>query len=279
MCILPMAKLLPRHIAAAAVAKLIRPLVRFCVRHALRFQDVQEILKQAYISVGKEECGSNPSVSRLSVMSGLQRKDVVRLVEQSSGGDDMKLRARDLVTKVLGQWQGGDNYRTAKGEPRILPYSEGDPSFTVLVKEVSSDLNPASIRDELLRIGVMEETPRGFKLTSSSFAPRRDFDHGISVLADDIRDLVAAVEENILRDTETANLHARTVYDQVRADSLPEIRAWLLKEGHKFHQSIRDFISNHDQDINPKSNYRGKTAKVIAGSFSLTEVVKNEKDE
>lgn len=265
---------LARAAALSSIRRFLKPIVRFCIRHAVRFQDVQELLKQAYIEVGQEESPGSVSLSRLSALSGLQRKDITRLLSAPRDDNFTNLPARDLVTKVVGQWQTDATFRTSKGEPRVLPYSEDKLSFCSLVKSVSSDVNPATVKAELLRCGIIDDSARGLRLMIGSFAPRGDVDHGLSVLEDDMRDLLRSVEENLFSGVSIANLHARTEYDKVREDALEDIRAWILREGHKFHQSAREYISQFDQDINPKKNHGGKTARVVVSAFSLTEVPK-----
>jgi hypothetical protein len=180
--------------------------------------------------------------------------------------------SRDVITKVVGQWRQDKRFTTKAGQPRVLSFGEISSQFHELVGTVSQDLNPGTVLFELLRVKAVEETKTGLRLTVQSYVPKGDVVAGFSILANDTDDLTRAVEENVLGNDEVPHLHARTVYDSVRADALPEIKLWLLKEGHQFHGRVREYVSSFDQDINPDATYSGKKSTIVVGSYSRVEL-------
>ncbi len=258
-----------RQTLSPILRKVIAPLARFCIRNAVRAQDLYEFCKVVLLEEAAKEIrrrGQSVTASRLSAITGLQRRDVAKYVDFEVSLDD----TRDRIRKVIGAWQGAKAYRTKSGSPRILSYGGEQSEFSSLVKSISKDLNPATILFELERIGVVEKSATGIRLLLDAVSPREDPEAGFDVVASDIHDLIRAAEENLFDTKELPNLHVRTEYDRVRSDAIPEIRQWMLKEGHALHARAREYVSQFDQDINPVLSYKGKLETVVLQSFGRT---------
>lgn len=261
---------LPREKLLKILGLLLNPVIRFCIRKGLRFQDFSDIAKTVYLESAKTEIeclGEKVTSSRLSTMTGLQRRETAKVPTSQT----QQSKERDIIIKIVGLWQTGSDFITKARDPRVLTYIGESSEFSQLVKRVSKDINSATVLFELERLGIVEKSERGIRLRLDTVSPRTDVEGGLQILGNDIRDITSAVEENLLGENEIANLHVRTYFDNVRADALPEIKQWLLKEGHAFHAKARDFIAAHDQDINPKLNHKGRKITVSVSSFGFSE--------
>jgi hypothetical protein len=246
---------------------LLRPVVAFCLRHSLRLQDIIECSKAVFVELGRRELergSSKANVSRLSAMSGVHRRDVTRMLKDGPA----KNYEKDLITKVVGQWQTDSRFTTSKHLPRVLSISTERSEFNDLVYSVSKDLNPGTVFFELERVGAIESTPRGIKLVIESYVPKGDPVAGFNIWANDAEDLTETVEENVLSEGDIRQFHARTSYDNVRPDAVPEMKRWFGREGHEFHARVREYVSQFDQDINPDPKFKGRGVKVTFSSFS-----------
>ncbi len=262
---------LPRDILLRCLVLVFRPAVRFAVRHGLRIQDIGECIKVSLVSIAREELGrlgEKQNVSRISAMTGVHRSEVERITEQD--GIDESL-SRDLVTKVIGLWSEGKEWVTTRGVPRVLSAHSNTSEFAQLVEQVSTDLNAGTVLFELERLGAVEQVRNGVRLKAKAHHPKGDVLAGFSILSDDADDLVHAVEENVIHSPRIPHFHARTVYDNVRPDALRDIKRWLLREGYRFHDKVREMISKHDQDIHPRKDFSGKGKRVVFGAFSYVD--------
>ncbi|RIL11963.1 MAG: hypothetical protein DCC75_01325 [Proteobacteria bacterium] len=258
----------PRETILRCLALLLRPVASFCVRNSLRIQDLSECCKLALMQAAKSELekkGARANTSKLSVMTGLQRREVMRL----EGQEAPAARDRNWLSKIMGHWQTERRFTTKSREPRALTFGSDDSDFSQLVKGISRDLNPAAVLFELERVGAVEKRGSRLHLVRQSYVPKGDVIGGFNILAEDSEDLVAAVEQNLFSPAEVLNLHARTYFDRVHADAVPEIKRWLLQEGHNLHAKAREIIAKHDQDINPCTGKGSKFVKVTLGSFSF----------
>lgn len=246
---------------------ILKPIMRFCLRYSVKLQEIIECAKSAMIEVAKEEMeksGTEVSISRLSVMTGVHRPDVVRLYKEQSPN---KISSNQ-ITRVIGQWQQDEKFLTAAGKPRVLSVQGKDSEFVDLVYSVSADLNPYTVLFELERIGAVEKTERGLKLISFIYKPTGQVKEGFELLAKDTEDLLLSVSENIYQVKEQANLHIRTEYDNISPDALTQIRKWFLEQGSIFHRNAREFLSKFDRDINPEIEKQKPAVKVSLGTFS-----------
>jgi hypothetical protein len=259
-----------------ALPLIIRPLVRFLVRHSILLPDMVEALKKVYLDVAIEELqknGTEHSASKLSLMTGLHRKDIQRLLQKN----EVERPTKNIAVRVIGTWRNKKFFQTTSGKPRILTVEGAQSEFVKLVQSVSVDVNPYSVLFELERTGFVKRTQHGVRLEKRLFNPGTDLKEGFSLLASDVDDLIMSVEENLLtqKDRVTPNLHVKTEYDNIPSTYMPQIQEWLLKEGSSFHQRARNYLSTFDRDINPTIADCGSNSRVAVGTFSITETLQN----
>jgi hypothetical protein len=118
---------------------------------------------------------------------------------------------------------------------------------------------------------MVEHVRGGLRLLAGAQDIRADLGKAYHVLAQDLSDLTAAVEYNILEGSEVPNLHARTEFDNVFQDSIPQIREWILKEGSAFHKKAREYLASFDADLNPHIR-KGSGCRVVLTSFGRVEI-------
>ncbi len=256
-----------KEILIKTLHTILRPVVRFAIKHSLYLHDLIDCAKIVFIQIAREileEEGQAATDSRVSVMTGVHRRDV-RILSQSGM---VPIKERNLAMLVMGAWQTDLQFLTKENKPKVLSFGTIDSDFYKLVQKLSVDVNPATILAELERVGAVEKSRAGVRLIVQSYAPRKDLAHGYELLSQDSEYLMQSVAENLETEVQPPNLHARTEYDKVRKSAIPEIKRWLLVEGHKLHQRARSFISRFDQDINPPKQLE-ENAKVVLGSFSL----------
>lgn len=224
-----------------------------------------EVSKQVFFEVAYEELDAGEkrkTISRISVMTGLHRKDVDRLRQ----GDRKSDAATDVFTRVLGQWQNDKRFSRA-GNPRALNLGGGSGEFAELVQSVSKEHNPYTVLFELERLGFIKRSGDRVLLLAQEYSPRGDAEKAFELVANDIEDVVGAAEENTFDPTEVPSLHLTTRYDNVLVEELPNIRAWLMEEGDKFHKRAREYLSKFDLDLNQSLAQKSGGGRVVFGTF------------
>ena len=260
--------ILPRDIMLDCLGLLLRPIVRFCLRRSLKIQDLLEAAKVAFVSLAEDEIAdSKASTSKLSIMTGLHRRDVMRLWKEQRAPKNQG----SLLTRVLGQWQQDRRFQTKQGKPRLLEYEGKESEFVDLVRSVSKDLNPYTVLFELERIGAVVRVGSNLKLVTTTYVPRGNLKESFSLLASDSEDLLSAVEENLVNTPAIPNLHIKTHYDNICEEFVPQIRNWFLDRGAAFHREAREFLAKFDKDLNPALAKHKGGVRAAVGTFSRIE--------
>lgn len=262
---------MPINNSSASILRiLLRPAVRFAVRRGVRIRAITEELKSLLIEEAQRELHKTEqelTTSKLSVMTGLQRRDVQRISSPLAE----PTQHLDLLTRVVGAWTSGTRFSRGS-KPHPLSFEGASSDFAELVRGVSTDLNPTTILFELERLGLVERRGQELVLLWNAYQISGDLDDAYVLLARDIRTLVESVDRNITKAAPIPNLHISTHFDNVAACEMEAVREWLLKKGAALHSEAREFIGSFDKDINPSRYSTPGGMKVTLTSFSLCEV-------
>jgi len=227
-----------------ALRHLLQPLVRVLLRHQITFPYLSALLKGVYVEVGETELAdeSGPaSASRLSLLTGIHRKDIRRLREEPSEGFAPP-RAVSLGARLVARWTAAPEFLDSEGRPRALARTTEDPKrgpcFDDLVASVSTDIRPRAVLDEWLRLGIVDlDAEDRVRLASDAFVPSKGFDEKAHYFGRNLHDHVAAAGHNL--SGEGAPLLERSVYyDGLTEESVAEIAALSEKLGMEALQAV-----------------------------------------
>ena len=255
------------------VALLLRPVVRFGLRHALKIQDLTRVLKTVLLEVAQSELaasGKEVNPSQLSACTGIPRKFIPDLLGQSPSFES----SGNFITRLIGTWQRDPRFGRG-GKPRVLAFEGAKSEFAQLVHALSADLNPYTILFELERVSAVERTAKGLVLKKKLYL-EKDSVAGFNITAEDADNLFNAVEANVIGGDTPRNLHLSTYFDNVPDESMSEIREWLLKEGTKFQERVREHLSSFDKDMNSSQRAKSGRNMIRVGSFSFAAPWKKE---
>jgi len=252
------------------IRALLKPILRFCLKRGLRFQEIIEILKLALTDAAQDEInasGHTVNISRLSILSGLHRRDIRKIQDPAS---DLRPSV-NLISRVIGQWQSHPDFLQKNGSPKPLTYQGADSEFADLVKTVSADMNPYTILFALEQAAAVKKDSQKLSLIENIYTPKAEEEQSLEMLAADSAALIKSIEANIFERSAVPNLHITTTYDNLCLKKLPEIREWILDRGTTFHEEVRSYLAQFDKDANPRLFKEKGGGQVSVTAFSLTE--------
>jgi hypothetical protein len=216
--------------AIDALLAVLRPLARVAVDHGIQFNQLEELLKRTMVEAAMVAVGdgsaSSPAVSRLSVISGIHRKEVKRLVEATDLTDVCS--EQTPATELYARWVSEPTWLDAEGQPRALPRrlaDDGAVSFESLARSVTTDVHPRTLLDEMLRLGLVriDEETDTVRL-SEGMVPAGQIETLLRFAGASVSDHLAAVRENLLAGHRVAagneNVRPPFVEQSVFADEL-----------------------------------------------------------
>lgn len=213
----------PPKALVAALRRLLRPLVRGLIANGITVVYLNALLKRVYVDVARDFRveGKNLTDSRVSLITGVHRKDVKRLRHESRDGPAPS-KYLSTGAQVVGHWTGLPRYLDDAGRPKALPRS-GPESFDALVESVSKDVRPRTILDEWLSRGVVSvDDDDRVHLHTEAFVPSREFDDLAYYYGRNLHDHIAAATRN-LHGHKPAFLERSVYYNRLTAESVAEL--------------------------------------------------------
>ncbi|MEK7812099.1 MAG: DUF6502 family protein [Pseudomonadota bacterium] len=144
-------------ILVRAIKRVLHPLVRLMLSSGITFPYIAELLKGVFVEVADKEfrLGENASTdSRISLLTGVHRKDVKRLRNHNSDADMLMPEVISVGAQLVAAWLEQPPFVDAEGRPRALPRlssSDSEVSFERLVSSRSKDIRARVVLDEWVR--------------------------------------------------------------------------------------------------------------------------------
>jgi len=201
----PVPNVTPPRAFVQALRHAMRPLVKLMLSRGVTFAYASELLKSLFVEVADRDFrldDKSPTDSRVSLVSGVHRKEVSRLRLAMESGEETVPEVISLGAQVVAQWMGATPYVDKSGTPLPLARfaSEGaELSFEALVARVNRDIRPRVVLDEWLRLGVVHIDDEGrVCLNAGAFVPTKGFDEMSFYLGHNLHDHAAAATHNLI---------------------------------------------------------------------------------
>lgn len=234
----------PPSALVAALRRLLRPLVRLLTAQGVTYPMLAELLKGVYVDVAAREFGLGgeaPTDSRVSLLTGVHRKDVKRLRAAAAAPGEAMPEMVALGAQLAAAWTTRRDLRDRRGRPRPLPRlasQGGERSFEGLVAGISKDIRARSLLDEWLRLGVASlDAKDRVVLKSAAFVPSRGFDEKAFYFGHNLHDHIAAAAHN-MQGAAPAFLERSAHYEGLQAASVTRIKQLAEAAGMDALQSV-----------------------------------------
>lgn len=235
-----------------ALRGLLRPLVRLMIARGVTAPALYRLLKSVYVEVAYNDFRIDeapPTDSRVSLLTGVHRRDVRAIL--SDEDDNWQTARTKTVTfaTVLAQWFARPDFQNDDGTPRIIPKA-GAPGrdFETLVQDVSRDIRPRTILDELLRQGLVEETGDGLlRVTPAALSGPASDEDKMVFFAANIGDHLAAAAENLSSDP-APFLERAVFYNRLTPDAVDDIERQARQEAQSLLEKLNSKSSRHQRD-------------------------------
>lgn len=240
-----------RDILQGALARLLRPLARILLRHNVSFLTFSDIAKRVFVEVAEEAFppeGRRQSLSRVAMLTGLSRKEVLRVKRLPHPGDDEAMAQQERSTRVISGWTRDPGFLDNDGNPLALPFDGQEGSFSDLVRRYSGDIPPRAVLDELLRVGLVERGEEGrIRLIARAYVPQAGTAEKLSILGVEAADLLNTIDHNIHVGTEDPLFQRKVCYYRFPARHLPELRELARRRSQGLLEDLNRWMAEHDE--------------------------------
>ena len=238
----------------AALTVLLRPLVRILLRHGIPFDVLAAVARRVYVRVAAEEFvlpGRKQTTSRVSILTGLTRKEVRRITTTADVEDQEATDRYNRAARVMAGWIRDKDFHDKAGDPLALPVEGKTASFGALVRCYSGDMPVRAMLDELLRAGAVRKTRDGrIRLYARFYVPEKSETEKLHILGTDTADLIATIAHNLKAQT-VPRFQRKVMYDNVPVEAVQEFQRLSADRAQTFLEGIDRWLSKRDRDVNP----------------------------
>ena len=220
----------------------------------MTWREFSELSKSVFVSVASDEFGIRgrpTNVSRVSILTGISRKEVKRQRDLLAEPEASASPKTTDATRLLSGWHQDPDYLDADGHPLALSPAGSKPSFESLFESYGGDTPEQTLMRELLKAGSIEADANGRYVAKRRFHMPVEMDEGgIRFFGTNLFDHANTLNNNVTGDSQQRRLEGFAVDDQIHPDSAEEFRAYLDERGQQFLEEIDDWLSRHRVDPN-----------------------------
>ena len=257
-----MARQTANQVLTSAVVRLLRPLVRVLLSNGVSFKSFMELVRRTYVDVAMSELaipGKKQTVSRISVLTGLTRKDVQRILKKEAPLERETGERYNRAARVLTGWIRDSEYTDSKGEPLTLPVEDPSKGFNTLVRRYSGDIPARAVLDELVRVGAVERTSDNrIRLLARAYIPSASQLDKLGILGTDVADLIHTIDHNLEKGSSDPRFQRKVMYDNLPKEVIEEFRALSAKQSQQLLEQLDAWLSKRDRDVSPTTKGTGR---------------------
>jgi hypothetical protein len=233
----------------SAVYACMRPLARLLLRSGVTFKTFEETAKAAFVHealLERDAKGRLTNTSRVAVRTGLSRKEVRRISEETLGGTGETVRIGHFGTpaRALDAWHSDPRFLDSSGLPKDLPFEGDDHSFSDVVRAAGGDVPPGAVRAELIRAAAIVELENGYLRPAKRYFVPADFDEkAIAILSGILFPMIAGVDHNANPNRKSGGFIQRFAFAPLPDDRRIEFREWSREEATRFIEMINDRLN------------------------------------
>jgi len=260
-----------------AVTRVLSPLVRLLLRHGVSHGEFSSWAKQAYVKEAARHFGIEgkpPTVSRMAIVTGINRKEVKRLLDLPAEIEP-DIGKHNRAMRVVTGWLQDAEFHDANGRPNILQYGDADDAFNTLVRRYGGDVPARAVLDEFLRVGTVKQCGDTVELLTLGYVPHKSQEAMLDLFATSARDLLTTLDFN-LSDTDHNRLQLSVAYDKISTEDLTQFRRVSRDKSMVLLRELDEWLKEHDQGRDTPTD--GNQHRVGLGLYLIEEATDNGRD-
>jgi len=246
----------------AAVTKLLRPLIRILLRNGIPYGIFADLAKRVYVDIAADEFGipgRKQSISRISIITGLSRKEISRVNLLPEQRDEDATERYNRAARVISGWVRDRDFLDDQNHPAELRMEGSGPTFNELVRRFSGDVPARAVLDELLHVGAVERVgTHSIRLIQRAYLPKTDEASMLDILGTDVQALISTIDHNLRSRTQESFFQRKVAYDNLPVEIVQELRRLSSSKGQTWLEEMDRWLAQHDRDINPSVGGSGR---------------------
>jgi len=250
-----------KQLISQSFYRLLGSVIRLALRNGITHKEFSAIGKQLFVHIAAEEYGlrgRTTNMARIALMTGLERKDIKRVMEQKVMEGAIEA-APDRMSRILSVWYKNEAYIDDNGKPLVIPIEGPAPSFHHLIKTYGGDVAIVTVLREFKRSQTIVENQTGMLEVKTRYyvpnyhntsekAPElvnpKAIAQGSSMLIDHINTIFYNLYRDDMNTRKKLDLRATNV--AVRKDAVDDFYQLVHEKGIAFLEDIDQWLSQHE---------------------------------
>ena len=254
-----------------ACRALLTPLAELAIAKGLHYADFDELVRAAFVDAAlaaHPDVPASRAVSRVSTATGLNRREVTRLLQTGPVTEGK----RSPATQVFTRWISDPALQSGGAPLPSLPRQGDALSFESLAQSVTKDVHPRSLLEELCRLGLtrVDETTDRVELLRDRFAPAGDEPRMLGFLASNVGDHLRAASANVLAD-KPPHLEQALFADELSRDSVQRLQPLVREQWQQLLRTLAPVVQNMIDD--DKALQRAQDQRLRIGLYAFSEAM------
>jgi Family of unknown function (DUF6502) len=234
----------------AACRHLLHPLVRILLRHGVSYGEFSDSVRGAYIDIAKNELvpPNRPQTeSRIAILTGLTKRDVVRIQNLDDADDDAV--GSNRIARVLQGWSQDPQYLGPYGLPLEVPFEGPAISFEALVRRYADDVSARALLEELVRVNAAVEMDDGYvRLVSRTYLPAPLDPVGLERLGNVVNYFIDTVDFNLQKKRQGAGRFERyaITVEGLSPQAFQKFDALVREKGQELLEVLDDWLGEYE---------------------------------
>jgi hypothetical protein len=231
-----------------ALLHLMRPLTRILLRNGIAYGNFAELAKKTYVDVAFEEfapSGRKQTVSRVSALTGLTRKETKRLRDLKHADADARHLRYNRAIRVISGWLNDPEFLDADGNLDTLPVEGKRGSFAALVKKYSGDMTTQSMLAVLAMAGSVAREGDRVRLLRHAYVPGSDAADKLHILGTDTAELISTIDHNLVSDADRLRFQRKVSDHRVPPQLLAEFQALATGKAQALLEELDAWLARH----------------------------------
>ncbi len=228
--------------------QLLRPIIRVLLSHGLSHSALTDLCRRVFVEESHgilKAKGQKPTVSAISGITGLSRKEVTRLQSIQSEALAEASTRRNRAVQVLSGW-ANDSEFTSSGPLRTLPMHGPSCSFSALVKKYSGDVTPVAMLRLLVDSGNVRLNDDTVELLSEAYLPMQTSTEKLEIFGTDGAELLATIEHNMAASAPARRFQRKVSTTRLDPSVLPRFKAMNEQKAMELLEEYDAWFSQHE---------------------------------
>ena len=244
---------------AHMAASILRPLIKVLMRNEFTHAELTELVRQTYVEVAYDAFSipeQKMTYSRAAVLTGLSRKEVVRLRGNIIKNESLAKQTPNRAMRVVHGWLSDHVFMDDNRKPKVLKLKGEPASFAELVAKYSGDITYGAVLDELNRIGItMQPDADSVQLLNKGYVPQQDEMEKIRIMSVCVSDLFGTAVHNIDANENDIRFQRQLVYSGIEESLAEKFHDIGSEKAMALFDTLNEFLST-ERDKTPTEKRR-----------------------